>query len=208
MRRYAGQGLDAKILAGQAFRQDVYHNGQIVRSDKDHGRFNFNPVRRRVSGFSSEGAYHVAEGSNYRPPYRNGYVSVYYRGVDIPSAFQGLGIQQHPAYGYSLKFDMTNGDTLLKVARSRTSTPAFLSHSGLYTCILEGVFYDQNGIVNSSKDYYLNFSSFQAMESFCTTWNLDVPIPEEKFDMTWINGIICDSSSNPLQIKSYVEIEE
>lgn len=207
--RYNGFGLDWKILRGQQFRQDVYVNGSIVKSDKDSGRFNFNPVRRKFGDYQFDnGVYHVSEGSAYRPPYRNGYVSVFYKGVDIPSQFASTGAVAHPNYGYSLKFDMTTEDVLLKTVRRRTTHPGFLNFPNTRQCFLESQFYSTTGVDSQSKDYYFNFDNYVAMQSFCQAYNLNVPIPETKFDDAWINAVITDGYENPIDIKSYVEVGE
>lgn len=209
-KKYEGRGLDEKILTGQQFRQDVYVNGSIVKSDRDAGRFNFNPVSRQIANFSSEGAYHVSEGEAYRPPYKNGYVSVYYKNVSLPTAFQNLDIPVHPGYGYACKYDMTTGETLVKVGvpKARDDNPAFLSEDGVRLCFLTGVFYDTNGLVTESKDYYIDFDTYSALQSFCTTYSLDVPLSSSQFDDSWIYSCVVNSSGTPITLKAYVEVSE
>ena len=199
---------------------DVYVNGQIVRSDRPIAELSLTEEELQLI---PEGAQGVIGGrySGYRPPYSGSGLSIYDQRKPPKSLLDSLGRTEEdfPAWAdcsacsdtsdtglhdwYGIKRDDATGSVSYKLIE-----PYHEAHGGPdmphMSKIWTAKIYLLDGTTDSHVDFYVTGWT-EDVKSWCTSNNVAYPLPEDFEQDPWCFGVIWDSEQDSVvAVKAYV----
>lgn len=203
------------------FKDDVYMNGSIVRTDYSADRDEaLTNIKSLVSAFPQYTAEQLTANSqnvigtygNYRPPYNNNSISFYDFSKPTADKLAAYGCSED-TYGddllnwHGLKHDLVSGEISAKLVFTQNHG-SYLSNLPTSLPTNRSIFFarihNSDGSVSEWVDVYI-ISTINYMKQYCLDIGQDFPLPDDVTEQPWCFSVVYNDGTGEVNcVKAYL----
>ena len=203
------------------FKDDVYMNGSIVRTDysadRDEALTNVNSLvsafpQYTVEQLTANPQNVIGTYGNYRPPYNNNSISFYDFTKPTADTLAAYGCSED-TYGddllnwHGIKHDLVSGEISAKFVFTQ-SHGSYLSNLPTDLPTNRSIFFarihNSDGSVSEWVDVYI-ISTINYMKQYCLDIGQDFPLPDDVTEQPWCFSVVYNDDTGEVNcVKAYI----
>lgn len=203
------------------FKDDVYMNGSIVRTDysadRDEALTNINALvsafpQYTVEQLTADSRNVIGTYGNYRPPYNNNSISFYDFTKPTADTLAAYGCSED-VYGddllqwHGIKHDLVSGDISAKFVFTQNHG-SYLSNLPTSLPPNRSIFFahihNSDGTLSEWVDVYI-ISTIKYMKQYCLDIGQNFPLPDDITEQPWCFSVVYNDDTGEINcVKAYI----